>query len=172
MRRVAAFAFSGFAALSACNRTGPDPAIPFNPSEAAFIRASGKGTIEGQAFLRDKHGQVSVRYAAGELVRLVPATAYAQARFAQFYGEKKFVPATSIPRIDPDPEYASYTRTTKAGSTGRFTFDNVAPGRYFVASQLTWTPKGEWLQEGGAMYEEVVVTGKETASIEVVLSGN
>jgi hypothetical protein len=161
-------------ALSACNRTAPDPAIRFDPAEAAFIRAPGKTEIKGQAFLRDPHGQVNARFAAGEIVRLVPATAYASARFAQFYGAKKYVPAISmmLPREEPESEYAAYTRTTKASSTGRFSFDNVAPGRYFVATQLTFTPKGEWFKQGGAFYDEVTVTGKETDAIEVVLSGN
>ncbi|MBI1868440.1 MAG: carboxypeptidase regulatory-like domain-containing protein [Methylocystis sp.] len=156
--------------LAACNTSGPDAA--FNPAEAAFIKTPGKATIEGHAFLRDKRGVVNVRYAAGEIVRLVPATAYTQARFAHFYGAAKFVPAISIPSAAPDPEYVAYTRTTKAESAGRFTFEDVAPGRYFVTTQLTWQAKDALLAEGGAMYEEVTVTGKETEPIKVVLSGN
>jgi hypothetical protein len=158
--------------LSACNRNPPDGGVGLDAGEAAYIKTQGKATIEGQAFLRDKHGQVNARYASGEVVRLVPATRYAQARFSHFYGQSKFVPAHSIPKTEPDPQYSEYTRTTKANSTGRFTFDNVAPGRYFVTTQLTWTPKDAVLPEGGAMYEDVTVTGKETESISIVLSGN
>jgi hypothetical protein len=167
--------FLGFACLtifSGCN-SNPDAAgLHFDPSEAAYINQQGKGKIEGHAFLRDKHGQVNVRYAAGEIVRLVPATAYARARFATFYGGSKFVPAISIPKFTQNEDYAAFTRTTKAESTGRFTFDNVAPGRYFVTTQLIWQPKDTILSEGGAMYEEVTVTGTETDPIKVVLSGN
>jgi hypothetical protein len=160
--------------LAACT-SARDPALEnarFDRAEAAYISAPGKAVIEGQAFLRDKSGQVNVRYAAGELVRLVPATAYARARFAHYYGGSKFVPAASIPKLDPDPDYAAYTRTTKAGPTGRFTFDHVAPGRYFVTTQLIWKPKEAFLTEGGAIYEEVTVTGKESDVINVVVSGN
>jgi len=176
MRRFSLFASLALplVLIAACNRTAPDPAFEsarFDPAEAAFIKTPGKATIKGQAFLRDPHG-ASVRYAAGEVVRLVPATAYARTRFAHFYGQSKFVPAASIPKIQPDPDYAAYTRTTKAGSTGRFSFDNVAPGRYFVTSQLVYTPKDAFAPQGGAMYDEVAVTGKETDDIEVVLSGN
>lgn len=163
------------ALLSACNRAAPDAAFAnarFDAAEAAYIKKQGNATIEGHAFLRDKHGQVNVRFAAGEIVRLVPATAYAQARFANFYGGSKFVPAASIPKFEPDPDYAAYTRTTKAESTGRFTFGNVAPGRYFVTTQLVWKPKDAFLSEGGAMYEDVTVTGKETGPVKVVMSGN
>ena len=173
--RVFALAALPLVLLSACNRTAPDGAIAnmrFDPAEAAYIKAPGRATIEGQAFLRDKSGQVNVRYASGETVRLVPATAYAQARFAHFYGGGKFVPASAIPKIEPDPNYAAYTRATKAGPTGRFTFDQVAPGRYYLTVQLIWRPKDSFLSEGGAMYEEVAVTGKETDAVKVLVSGD
>lgn len=175
LRRRIFIAF-GLVVLAACNRTSPDPAafadLRFDREEAAYIKKPGVGKIEGQAFLRDRNGQVNARYAAGEMVRLVPATRYAQARFAHFYGSAKFVPAASIPKVQPDPDYSEYTRTTKAGPTGRFTFDSVAPGRYFVTTQLVWTPKEALLPEGGAMYDEVTVTGKESDKISVILSGN
>lgn len=158
--------------LSACNSVPSGPTARFDPAEAAFIRKEGRATISGQAFLRDKQGHANVRYAAGEVVRLVPATAYAQARITRFYGGGKYVPALLAPKSSPDPEYAAYTRTTKAGPTGRFSFDKVAPGRYFLTTQVAWTPKGSLLTEGGAVYDEVTVTGKETDAIEVVLSGN
>lgn len=159
--------------LAACNSArGPAPDMRFDAAEAAYIRAPGKATIVGQAFLRDNTGQVNVRYASGEVVRLIPATRYAQARFAHFYGGSKFVPAASIPKIEPDPGYVAYTRTTKTGSTGRFSFDQVAPGRYFLTTQLVWKPKDSLVSEGGAMYEDVTVTGKETDAVSVVLSGN
>ncbi len=156
--------------LCACNSVRSD--VRFDPAEAAFIRQEGKATIEGHAFLRDKEGHVNVRYASGEVVHLIPATAFARARFAHFYGGRKFVLALFMPNASVEPEYAAYTRTTKAGSTGRFTFDKVAPGRYFVTTQITWAPKEALLLEGGAVYDEVTVTGKETDPIEVVLSGN
>ncbi|WP_244613236.1 carboxypeptidase regulatory-like domain-containing protein [Methylosinus sp. Ce-a6] len=170
MRLVVVCAALAPLALSACNSAAPD--LRFDPAEAAFIRQEGKATIEGQAFLRDRQGHLNVRYAAGEVVRLIPATAYAQARFAQFYGTRKFIPALFMPTPTQEAEYAAYTRTTKAGATGRFAFDKVAPGRYLVTTQLTWVPKGGLLSDGGAMYDEIVVTGKETDPIEVVLSGN
>lgn len=80
----------------------------------------------------------------------------------------RFVPCVS----SRDSDYSAYTRTTKAGSTGRFSFDKVAPGRYFVTTQITWAPKDSFMIEGGAVYDEVTVTGKETDPIDVVLSGN
>jgi protocatechuate 3,4-dioxygenase beta subunit len=67
------------------------------------------------------------------------------------------MPAWQIPKIEADPEYASYTRTTTSDSNGRFTFENVAPGKYYVATQIMWRPKGNIFSEGGALYDIVTV---------------
>ncbi len=156
--------------LSACN-SAPAPEARFDAAEAAFMDKPGKTTITGQAFLPDKSGHVNVRFAAGEVVRLIPATTYARARLAYYFRGAKFAPAASIPKNDPDPDYLAHTRQTKAGSTGRFTFENVPPGDYFLSTQVIWKPDGAFLSEGGLIYEEVTVTGAETKPVEVIVSG-
>ncbi len=156
--------------LSACN-SAPPPQISFDAAEAAFMDKPGKTTITGQAFLPDKTGHVNVRFAAGETVRLIPATSYARARLAYYFRGAKFAPAAFVPKNDPDPDYLAHMRMTKAGSTGRFVFENVPPGDYFVTTQLVWKPDSAFLSEGGLMYEEVTVTGTETKPVEVIVSG-
>ena len=155
--------------LTACNTTRSDmPA--FDAKAAEVINQQGKGKIEGHAFFRSNSG--TVYYAAGEWVRLIPATAYAQARFEQIYGNGRFnKPSLFAPAATADPDYVRMMRSTKAESTGRFTFENVAPGNYFVATQITWVPDGEIVAKGGTIYETVTVTGKETDPIKVVVSG-
>jgi hypothetical protein len=158
------------ATLAACNSASP-PQARFDASEAAFMDKPGKATITGQAFLPDKTGHQNVRYAAGEVVRLIPATSYAKARLDYYFHGAKFAAATSIPKNDPDPDYLAHTRMTKAGSTGRFTFENVPPGRYYVSTQVIWKPEGAFQSDGGLIYEEAIVTGAETQPVEVVVSG-
>jgi hypothetical protein len=159
--------------LSGCNHTSPSPgSAAFDPAEAAYIRTPGSATISGQAYVRDPNGGGETRYASGEVVRLVPASGYAQARIAHFYGASKFVAADAMPKITPDPEYVAYTRATKANAQGRFSFDHVAPGRYFLTTQIIWKPKGASQSEGGAIYETVSVAAGEGGAIDVVLSGN
>src|SRR5947209_17804032 len=140
----------------------------FDPKAAAFIHKEGKTTIEGHAFLRRPDN--AVENAVGQTIRLIPVTPYSEARFAQFYKGKKFLPAWQVPKIEADPEYASYTRTATSDSNGRFEFDNRAPGKYFVATQITWRPKGNLFSEGGAVYDTVTVTGKEK-KVKFVLTG-
>jgi hypothetical protein len=156
-------------ALSGCVERKP-ATVAFSVEEAAFIRKTGTTAITGHAF-RTKPSGVIVN-AAGQLVRLVPATAYARERFANFYGTRKFVPHRDYPRDDnPDPAYGEYTRTTKAESNGRFVFDKVAPGDYFVTTQVIWGDEDALSREGGSVYDSVTVTGKETQPLHLILSG-
>ena len=156
-------------ALSACVERQP-ATVAFSVEEAAFIRKTGTTTITGHAF-RTKPSAVVVN-AAGEVVRLVPATAYARERFQNLYGKRKYVPHRDYPRDDsPDPAYGDYTRTTKAESNGRFIFRNVAPGEYFLTTQIIWGDEDALFREGGSVYDSVTVTGRETEPLHVILSG-
>lgn len=161
--------FFAAAALAGCQSSALQTQTRFNPDEAAFIKAQGKSVISGHAFLKRATG-VNV-YASGEIVRLTPVTSYARERFTLLYGAGKFITAARMPKVDVDPVYAEHTRTTKADHMGRFSFDRVAPGRYYVSSQVVWRDSGQYLPAGGAMYDEVVVTGRESGEVEVILSG-
>lgn len=155
--------------LAACQSTIQTQA-KFNPDEASFIKTEGKGIISGHGFLKRRTG-VTVN-AAGEIVRLTPVTTYSSERFTRLYNGRKYVAAISMPKIDVDPVYADYTRTVKADHMGRFRFEKVAPGKYFVSTQAVWRERGEYLSSGGAIYDVVTVTGKEEDPVEVILSGN
>lgn len=142
----------------------------FSPEEAAFIRKPGTGTIVGHAFRTRLRGQVI--NAAGEVVKLIPATAYARERFKNAYLDRKYLPYLLYPGDQPDSRYAEMTRTTKTRANGRFSFENVAPGSYFVSTQVLWDEGGYRIfPEGGSVYDEVTLTGKETEPVEVILSG-
>jgi len=167
-----AFALGLAALLGACVAQGPSsPTVSsFSAEEAAFIRKSGTGVIEGHAFRTRSKGQVV--NAAGEVVRLIPATAYARERFARVFGKAKFLPHWRYPNEQVDPRYAELTRTTKTTARGKFSFDKVAPGTYFVSTQVIWGEEDQVFREGGTVYDEVTLTGKEAEPVEVILSGH
>jgi hypothetical protein len=177
------------AALAGCRSTSepaasPQASVAFDPTEAAYIKKTGPTTISGHAFWRDdKGGTVN---AAGEVIRLVPATAYAQQRFAVLYRGQRSIPASQIQQTQPDPKYADYTRTVRAESSGRFEFEGVAPGEYFVTAQVRYKDKDQFVHiqggaynnymrvgdDGGAMFERVTVTGREEKPIKLVLTND
>ena len=96
----------------------------------------------------------------------------ADARFASFFGEEKYLKAMRLFLTqESDPEYRKFTRNTKAESDGRFTFENVAPGTYYLWTQATWYADNAILPSGGLIYEKVTVKGDETEPVKVIVSG-
>lgn len=134
----------------------------FDPQAASFIHTSGNGRIEGQAFLRRNDGVVV--YAAGSHVTLIPATAYADERIAQVYGSGKRA-YLGVDFQNDDPRFHDHTRSTKADGEGRFVFDALARGRYYVVTSVYWLNG----QEGGWFYETATV---DDGPVTVIMSGS
>ncbi|MDI7863214.1 carboxypeptidase regulatory-like domain-containing protein [Rhizobiaceae bacterium n13] len=151
------------ATLSGCV-TAPEPKSKFDPSEAAFIHAQGAGSITGQAFLRRNDGMVV--YAAGSEVYLIPKTTYADERIAGLYRGAKFNGFVASPK-NTDPQYAAMMRKTKADGEGRFAFQGLADGSYYIVTQVFWKA-GDWTQGGSLMETATISAGN---SISVIMSG-
>src|SRR5215212_4229419 len=157
-----------FCALLAASCQTARIEAPFNANAAAYVLDKGSGRIEGEAFLRKDLG--SIQTAAGERVYLIPATDYAVARFDKMFGGDRR--AYSGAPVDEAPEaYQRYRRETKVDMKGKFTFENVAPGRYIVATRVFWTePKSSFtIAQGGAIYDTVDV--EKDATVRAIISG-
>lgn len=138
----------------------------FDAREAAYVHAKGTGRIDGQAFLRRDYGRLVT--AAGERVFLIPATPYAVARFnAMFGGDLRSYWGNEVE--EAPPQYYDYRRETKVDMRGRFLFENLAAGRYIVATRVFWTEPSSYLTRGGGIYDVVEVKKDETAQI--IISG-
>ena len=157
-----------FAPLAACRLSAPSlpPLSLFDPAEAAYVHKIGAARIEGRAMLALPETEPVP--AANEVVRLIPATAYAKARFAAIYGDMTFLPAWRIPEIPVDPVYAQNLRTSKTTETGAFRFDSVAAGDYIVVTQKIWQETGRFYLSGGAMFARVTVTGAGRVKVDVI----
>lgn len=153
-------------ALSGCLARTIQLDTRFDPKEAAYINEKGANAIEGQAFLQRRDGIVV--YAAGSDVYLIPATRYARERIEKIYRGAKLVDiyAAGATKTPDNPEFRRLSRTTKADGEGRFRFENVADGDYFVQTAVVWQP-GDFAA-GGALVDLVSVNG---ADVSVVLSG-
>lgn len=157
------------ALLAACQSTPQPIETRFDARQAEAMLAPGDNTIEGTAFRRRDSG--SVVTAAGEVVYLVPATAYAEERFRKLFPQGKLNPIGNLSRVEEAaPDYERLMRQTKADMRGRFTFERVRPGRYFVSTRLAWREPGG-RPNGGLIYDAVEVRGSG-ATVEVILSGN
>lgn len=141
---------------------------PFDPQAAAYVLEKGTGRIEGEAFLRRDQGRIVT--AAGERVFLIPATAYAVERFDKMFAGDRWAYSGAIVGDAPET-YHRYRRETKVDMTGKFTFENVAPGRYIVATRVVWTePKSYFtVTQGGAVYD--IVDVEKDGVAQAIVSG-
>lgn len=157
------FAAASLAVLSGCV-TAPEPKTPFNPAEAAFIHKQGNNTINGQAFLRRNDGIVV--YGAGSDVYLIPKTAYSTERLDAVYQGRNINSYMQSPPSPPGYEQAM--RKTKANGEGRFTFDHVADGSYYIVTDVRWMVG--YASQGGNLRASVTVSGG--SQTEVILDGS
>lgn len=126
----------------------------------AFLQ-SGSGELRGQAFLTTRGGDVKL--AAGRLVTLDPATAYAREWFRRFGAD-----AERFDAVPPDPVFVRARKTTTANAEGRFRFSGLAPGDYIVRTIVTWEAGGYAGAQGGVV--AALVSVKEGQTDEVVLN--
>lgn len=107
----------------------------FDPAEYAPYGRPGSGAIEGQAFLTTRGG--SVIYGAGRDVHLNPVTTYSTEHYqrAVVNGE----------RIETaDVRAGEYTRTVVADGEGRFRFEGLPAGDYYIFCTILWEyPRGD-----------------------------
>ena len=102
----------------------------FNEADYAPYAIDGTAVIKGEAVATLKDGKTIK--AVGELVYLIPATAYSREWF-----EHAILAGHRIEGIDP--RSLRVTRTTSTDMEGRFTFINVPQGDYYLTCTVTWT---------------------------------
>lgn len=122
---------------------------------------TGTSTISGQAFLRQKNGVVVT--GAGRIVTLDPATSVGKEwwdKAAQVWVHRTLTP--------PSSGFAHARRSTTADAGGRFKFEGLPAGQYYVRTTVTWEPGGLTPMQGGLVGQFVDV--KKGQEKEIILS--
>lgn len=138
--------------------------VAFDPVEAARIHETGRAKVSGEAFARLLNGKIL--RAVGSDVYLIPRTAYADAWFQGQFGPKKAA-FRGVNFENRDPRYADHMRHTIASSGGRFTFEGVPNGEYYIFTQIPMP--SDYIFYQFAVMERVVVNGGK--SVRVVMRG-
>ena len=134
----------------------------FDPSEVEYIHEPGTNTIEGNAFIRQRGGGTVT--CAGEDVWLSPAGEYARERMRITFGtdvrsayrpSAALIFGTQVPDNAGAGGYSEYLRNTRCDSEGRFEFEDVAVGSYFVVTRAVWTVGNNFVPEGGLLMAPV-----------------
>ncbi len=120
------------AVIAGCAPQVP-PAVPrqavFVESEYAPYSEEGNCTIAGQAFLKTRSGDV--KYGAGNAVYCNPVTTYSREWFERAVKGGERLAA-------PDAKATSFVRQTVGDGEGRFRFENLPPGDYYLACPIQW----------------------------------
>ena len=145
------FVLAGCASVTPQERTAV-----YNPAELAPYSKPGTGKIVGQAFLKNLGGDV--KYGAGNMVWLHPVT-----RLTTEWFTKHIV--HGIPLLAGNPRTDDYRRQAIADAEGRFEFNGLPPGDYYLTCSITWgvpTDIGV-IPAGEIAYAKVTVRNGETA---------
>jgi hypothetical protein len=155
--------------LGGCQTTVPIQ-TRFEPKAAETALQPGTNTIKGSAFMRKRTGVIVP--AAGEIVYLIPATPYAEERFAKLFPRGKLNPILTSRTADAtDSDYARLMRTTKGDKSGNFSFENVKAGVWFISTTVSWYELRAELPSGGAIYDRIEIKGQDQV-VDVIVSGN
>lgn len=126
-------------------------------SEYAPYATTGTGIVTGQAFLTQKGGGVVV--AAGHEVILDPVTPTSiewWQKAGKLYALKEIT--------HPSTNFQKARKTVIADGSGKFTFNNLPTGRYFVRTILTWEVPFHGIQ-GGVLGDIVEVQNEQTSNV-------
>jgi len=138
--------------------------VSFIESEYAPYRAEGTGSVLGQAFMRTRSGDV--KYGAGCTVTLNPVTSYSTEWFDRAVLNQEWIE-------DGDARAGAYARTTLADGEGRFRFDRLPAGEYFVVCPVVWEYVDATMQPavvlptGGMAYARATVRDGESVNVVV-----
>jgi hypothetical protein len=138
--------------------------VPFVQAEYDALEKTGTAVVSGQAFLRQRGGDVVT--AAGANVGLNPVSSSSTQWYELNYLQQ-------IPLSVPDSRYAEMTRWKVADADGRFRFKDVPNGRYYLATTVTWEAftggrYGGTATQGGQICKIIEVV--DGGDLEVVLT--
>jgi hypothetical protein len=142
--------------------------LPFNASDVTWSRAAGTATVEGRAAIPAGGG--ASRTCAGGEAQLLPASAYAAEMMRIVFGSEArgYAPLASSPRYPANiaADFKSTVRRIGCDAEGRFRFDSVPAGRWYVFSNVIWrSGGGEAAPEGGALMQRIDVAEGARANV-------
>ena len=147
----------------------------FDEKYAKMLLKDGENAIVGSAFFKQRDGRI--QSCAGSVVTLIPATDYAKRRMDELYyiNQKGFYINRTIlfdfkSQNDTDEaDYFSLQKKTVCDIDGKFEFENVHDGSFFVTTSITWeyvvNSYGNMATAGGPVMLPVTVKNGQTKKI-------
>ncbi len=135
----------------------PIERMDFPIEEYKALKTEGTGIVTGQAFLKTRGGDV--KKAAGNGVLLNPVTSYSKQWYSESYLSQR-------PIGDSDYRYDNYQFRTVADGDGKFEFNGIPSGDYYLVTSIFWEAavghRGALVKQGGVVAKIISVQdGKE-----------
>lgn len=144
----------------------------FDVNQANKMLEQGNNKISGSALIRQNGG--SIVTCAGTEVSLIPATEYAKERIGHIYGRTSGKGYSDHRRpikfSNTSEAYVSAKRSVICDTQGRFEFENVANGSFYVTSIIMWQVGRDDYniglgRQGGGLMHSVTLKGSEHKKI-------
>ena len=132
----------------------------FNPEEISWFNQTGTGSIHGNAFVRKQDG--AIVSCAGQEIMAIPAGSYANERIGYLYGNLDQGVNVDKDIDKSDPRYQKNMKNVFCDVDGRFKFENLSSGDYYVIAGVFW---GDPVQGGANMMKRVSVSNGEKEEI-------
>ncbi len=173
--------------LVACSSGAPVRiSVPFEEGKARAMLKSGDNQVSGRVMVGLSSGTIVT--CAGNVVSLVPVTAYAREWARHFYelDTGRYGTLNQAFRMDSrespvkfvgaDAFYAA-TRTTRCDEDGDFNFENVANGEFLVVAKTRWLGKdhdyydfmygvNDAQEEDGSVMEKIRLKGHDSVDLQ------
>lgn len=152
--------------VAACGSKYTPLNTTYDSQETARLMQEGSNTVRGSSILRLRDGRVVT--CAGLHVYLIPATPYSSERIGILYGntEAAYVPYKGFIEgrkpFEKASEYDMHQKKVQCDVDGRFKFNSVADGSFFVVSPITpvCNDSGEDCQGGMSMRRITLSSGQ------------
>lgn len=158
-------------ALSACGPNKIKIAVPFDENQAKAMLAPGENQVNGSALIRQSGGGIVT--CAGNIVILMPVTAYARQWAKHVYGTEQdgYRPTAGLGlEFEGANTFFKNVKSTNCDVEGRFSFLNIADGEFYVFTKINWTVQDQFgpVIQGGSIMKKIALSGGE--KVETVLS--
>jgi len=110
-----------------------EPVTEFSNDDFAWSLEKGAGVIAGQGYLKTEGGFIQT--AVGEEVALIPKTAYTDEIVNTTRTDGFFEQYTNV---NKHIDYNQYRRQQTADEKGRFRFEGLAAGTYYIVTRVIW----------------------------------
>lgn len=152
--------------LSSCATPVAETYSTYDRTQVLWSLEDGTSKVVGDGFLSRRDGMLVK--CSGQTVNLFPVSDYAIERFTNIYGNPNGGYNTAgfgMRRVDnPDSRYINDSRTAVCDVDGKFSFDNIPAGEYYVSTRVVWKVN-DYTYEGGVMGRRITVEEGKTKKV-------